>query len=165
MIVFAYGSNMSIHRIRQRTPSVQKIANVYVNGYRFAFNKFSTDDQSGKGNISMTENDQDIVRGVLFEINDNEIPALDRAEGGYHRIQVTGYVEGNNPFIVEAYVANANRINNSLRPLDWYKLFVVRGAIENNLPQDYINFIEQFEADIDENQERRQRNLDILNTG
>ena len=165
MIVFAYGSNMSINRIRQRAPSAQKIANVYVNGYHFAFNKFSTEDLSGKGNISMTENDQDSVWGVLFNIDDNEIPALDRAEGGYHRIQVTCYVEENSPFIAEAYVANANRINNSLRPLDWYKLFVVGGAIENNLPQDYINSIEQFDTDIDENQERRQRNLDILNTG
>lgn len=164
MIVFAYGSNMSINRIRQRTPSVQKIAIAYVKRYRFAFNKFSTDDQSGKGNISMTENDQDVVWGVLFEINDNEIPRLDRAEGGYHRIQVTCHVEEDIPLIIETYVANANRINNSLHPFDWYKEFVIRGAIENGLPQEYVNSIEQFEAVVDQNQERRQRNFDILNS-
>ena len=67
----------------------KQIVNTCVKSYHFAYYKFSTNDRSGKGNIVATENEQDKVWGVIFDINDIEIPQLDIAEGGYYRIQIT----------------------------------------------------------------------------
>src|SRR5438876_8264680 len=105
----------------------KQIVNTCVKSYHFAYYKFSTNDRSGKGNIVATENEQDKVWGVIFDINDIEIPQLDIAEGGYHRIQITCYDAAGQTYPSQTYIANENRINNNIQAFDWYKQFVIRG--------------------------------------
>ena len=55
----------------------------------------------------------------------------------------------------------ATQFDNSLRPLDWYKEHVVRGARAAGLPIDYISSIEAVIADIDADEKRRTQEMSV----
>ncbi|MGD8384961.1 MAG: gamma-glutamylcyclotransferase, partial [Lysobacterales bacterium] len=81
---FAYGSNMSSKRLRARLPSASLAGVGVLRGHRLVFHKVSNHDGSGKCGI--VESTRDHVLGVLYEIDADEKPVLDRIEGA-------GYVE------------------------------------------------------------------------
>lgn len=161
MKIFAYGSNMNIGRLRKRVPSATKVCNASLDGYSFAFNKKSKDG-SVKGNIVKTNNADDKVWGVVFEIDEKEKDKLDDAEGlgkGYNEtiIDVLG-TEGQ-LIKVQVYIADSDAIDNALHPYDWYKEYVVSGAKENELHEDYINTLDNFQATEDLDKQRRQKHF------
>lgn len=148
MKIFAYGSNMNINRLKERVPSAAKVCNASLDGYSFAFNKKSTDG-SVKGNIEQTNNANDKVWGVVFEIDEKEKNKLDDAEGlgnGYNETMID--VLGTEGQLIKAqvYIADSVAIDNNLHPYDWYKEYVVSGAKENKLPEGYINTLANFQA-------------------
>lgn len=157
---FAYGSNMFTPKMRAAAPSAKFIAVGSVSRYVFRFNKES-DDGSGKGNIVGTGDADDIVWGVIFNIDDRDRAALDASEGGYDSKEID-IVVGGQPQPVLTYIARRDRRNDSLRPYTWYKAFVVRGAQEHNLPPDYIQALEVFDAVADRNAVRERRNAALL---
>ena len=59
-----------------------------------------------------------------------------------------------------AYIADAT--NSLLLPYDWYKEFVVRGAIEHQLPAVYVRRLQTTISQRDSNDRRRARNVAIL---
>ena len=63
--------------------------------------------------------------------------------------------------MVEAFSYYATHIDVGLKPLCWYKEHVLRGAMENNLPEDYIRMIEAIEHIDDVDTERRESELSI----
>ncbi|MDT8410777.1 MAG: gamma-glutamylcyclotransferase [Wenzhouxiangellaceae bacterium] len=52
-------------------------------------------------------------------------------------------------------------VDPSLKPLDWYKRFVVHGAREHGLPDHYVAALARTPAIVDPHQQRRIRNLRI----
>lgn len=161
MKIFAYGSNMNINRLRERVPSATKIINGSLAGYKFAFNKISTDG-SGKGNIQRSDDPNDMVWGVIFQIKESEKSLLDDAERGYTDNILNLMDEDGKTVEAHTYIANANRINNDLLPYDWYKAFVVTGATQNHLPLEYIGKLKAFPFNTDPDIERMQGQLAIL---
>jgi len=155
-LYFAYGSNMLEDRLKDRVPSAVVKITGSISGHILKFNKVSTDklkNQSGKGNIERTGNKEDVVHGVVFKFNDAEKPALDDAEGldkGYAEKTVTVSTPEGEVEIVTYYATNTN---NSLKPYDWYMVHVIKGAIEHNLPKDYIKRLEAVETIEDPNPE------------
>ncbi len=161
---FAYGSNMLTRRLRARTPSAVVRGTGFVEGYGLTFGKLSIDG-SGKCTIDQTTNPSDRVYGVLFNINVGETEALDRAEGlgkGYQKIDVRIVGEAGAQ-VARAYIAD--RTDSTLRPYDWYKDFVVYGAIEHGLPAIYVQSIQQVDAMPDTDAERSGKNRALLNQG
>ncbi|HEY9277003.1 MAG TPA: hypothetical protein VIO87_02225 [Methylotenera sp.] len=63
--------------------------------------------------------------------------------------------------MAEIYIAT--EYNPSLRPFDWYKEHVIRGAISIKLPLTYIALIEAIEFEVDLNSDRRESELAIYN--
>jgi len=160
---FAYGSNMFSRRLRMRTPSALVISIGFVEGYRLSFDKPSRRDGSGKCNIRPTNSPADRVYGVLFSILRDEEPALDKAEGlgkGYEKSQFK-VTTSDGPCFAAAYVGE--EANPLLLPYDWYKEFVVRGAIEHKLPASYVRRLQIIEVVTDLKDERRRENEAILN--
>ena len=134
--MFAYGSNMLTARLRERVPSAVAIGTGRLSRHVLKWHKRSRDG-SGKCDAEATGLIDDVVWGVLFELNAAEKPALDRAEGLNN-----GYVErkieiltDRGPMSAVAYFAVA--IDPSRRPYHWYKSFVVEGAREHGLPHEY----------------------------
>lgn len=151
-LYFAYGSNMSERRLKQRTPSAKVVGTGVLKEHRLTFHKRSTDG-SGKCTIECSESDK--VYGVLFKIDKKEKKCLDDAEGkvkdnckkGYKKIIVkieirdskcSKYACGDT-ICVKTYQATPVSINQELKPYTWYKQHVLVGAIEQGLPLSYIN--------------------------
>lgn len=160
---FAYGSNMYFRRLRSRTPSANRLHIGYVEGYRLTFNKKSSDG-SGKCDCEKIDDATMRVFGVVYQINETDRHCLNNAEGlgkGYDDKEVTIIpIDGSESLVAVTFVATNKR--DDLKPYDWYKEFVLRGAKENNLPQDYIStFIMSVDAEIDKDTARAEKNWAI----
>jgi len=159
-LYFAYGSNMLTARLRARTPSARPVATGWIDGRRLAFHKLGADG-SGKCDIAPAPPDAR-VHGVLFEVARAEEPALDRVEGlgwGYRKDTiVVATADGD----VEASTYLATRIRDGIRPFCWYHGFVVAGAEEHLLPDDYVAEIRATPFARDGNARRRTTNEAIL---
>ncbi|WP_430897826.1 MULTISPECIES: gamma-glutamylcyclotransferase family protein [unclassified Paraflavitalea] len=164
MLIFAYGSNMNLNRLIKRVPSSVKITNAFLPGYRLVCNKVSKDG-SAKANIIKTDNLAELVWGVLFSININEKSFLDKAEGlgmGYNEDKLTFFDDADNSYRAQVYIADSKAIDTNLFPYDWYKEFIVSGAILNKLPAEYISQIQSISSVRDHDEERRTENYAIL---
>ena len=74
---FAYGSNMSARRIRQRLGWAPSRMSVRLKNYLLAFNKQSSD--GGKANIKVSPGNE--VEGILYFVKESELLTLDGYEG------------------------------------------------------------------------------------
>jgi hypothetical protein len=158
---FAYGSNMCSKRLREPTPSAQAIGIGSVIKHQLRWHKKSQDG-SGKCNLFFTGDPGHQVYGVLFEISESEKERLDTAEGLHH-----GYEEKTVDVItasglVSAIAYYAIIIGEGFRPYEWYKRYVVEGAIEYGLPEQYVQTLKSVEAMNDPDQKRTQRETRIF---
>lgn len=143
MKYFAYGSNMCTRRLRERVPSAVVLFVARLNGYRFIFHKRSQDG-SAKADAFETVNPTDVVWGVVFKIDGREKSNLDKAEGlgkGYKQKQVDVIGVTGRGTSVFTYVAEPESVDPRLTPYSWYKRFVLEGASQHGLPEDYIAMI------------------------
>ncbi len=162
-LYFAYGSNMLSKRLKERTPSAQKIGIASLAGYRLTFDKKSKDG-SGKCDIDRTENPQDIVWGVIYSIDCSQLIDLDRAEGlglGYEHATLVVNLFGRQEKVL-AYLSNDKQSN--LKPYHWYKDIVIAGADEHKLPSAYIAGITEVNSMDDPCEERVAKNAALLHT-
>ena len=160
MKYFAYGSNMSISRLRERVPSAEVLGCHALKLHDLRFHK-SSKDGSGKCNVFYTGDDKDIVFGTLFEICPSEKAFLDKTEGlgdGYdEKIVVVLAADGSS---LEATTYIATIIDEHLKPYAWYVNHVIVGANETPLPDEYIQSkISEIESvqDVDKERDARER--------
>ena len=163
ILYFAYGSNMLSRRLcaADRTPSAVAFETGFVRGRRLTFDKVGSDG-SGKCDIEATGNLDDRVYGVIYEINESEKSALDKIEGlckGYKEENVE-IVTSSDTYQAVAYVATSKEP--ALRPYHWYKAIVIAGAVENILPESYIEWIRTVDSKPDPNINRRSKNEKLL---
>lgn len=162
MYYFSYGSNMSIRRLLARVPSAKKVDAGILEKHELKFHKKSDKDGSAKCDACDTGDPEHLLHGVVFHIPESQKPGLDRVEGlgcGYEQKDVEIIL--NNSKAITAFTYYATSIDQELKPLDWYKEHVLRGATENSLPAEYIQSIESIEHEVDPDAERRDRELSI----
>ena len=165
-LYFAYGSNMCTGRLKdkERCPSCKPICVAKLIGHELRFHKLSKKDCSGKADAYKTENDADVVWGVVFSIDEREEKKLNNAEGlghGYNKSIVEVVDREDTVHQAKIYKADEDVINPNLRPYSWYKRFVIEGARQHNLPEEYINQINQFQATEDPDRSRDAENRAI----
>jgi len=131
MLNFAYGSNMSRQRLSSRISEAKFYGIGKILDKKLLCNKKSIEG-SGKANLVNTPGE--IVWGVLYKINDKDIHILDKIEDGYQR-QTHKILINEKNVLAELYVSE--RLTYEL-PTKSYKKHIVEGAIENQLPLDYI---------------------------
>ncbi|MBW4936198.1 gamma-glutamylcyclotransferase family protein [Marinobacter sp. F4206] len=158
MKYFAYGSNMSLPRLKERVPSAERVGRFVLVEHSLRFHKWSRKDGSAKCDALFTGNSDDYVIGALFEISAFEKGPLDRAEGlgfGYEekRVRVTD-VQGN---CLQAFTYCATDTDPSLLPYSWYLHHVIRGAEETGVPADYLDAVSATESQEDPDRERDAR--------
>tara|TARA_R110002073_G_scaffold44540_1_gene123402 strand:+ start:9674 stop:10168 length:495 start_codon:yes stop_codon:yes gene_type:complete len=155
MHYFAYGSNMSLSRLRERAPSAEALGCFALNGHDLRFHK-SGKDGSAKCDAYFTADTGDVIYGVLFKIDPGEKHVLDKAEGlghGYDEKDVTVTAHDGSWITATTYVAT--EISDNLKPYSWYLKHVLVGAREASLPSDYIRLkITSVEAVEDSDKER-----------
>lgn len=155
MKYFAYGSNMSLPRLKARVPSAERIGVFTLVDHTLRFHKVSKKDGSGKCDALFTGNPDDYVIGALFEISNDEKSILDRAEGlgyGYEDKRIT--VSDSQGNTHEAVTYYATKTDPSLLPYSWYLLHVINGAKETGVPSAYLDALSATDSREDPNKER-----------
>ncbi|ABC32411.1 conserved hypothetical protein [Hahella chejuensis KCTC 2396] len=158
---FAYGSNMSLLRLRARTPSAQLMGTGWLAGYQLRFHKVGRD-ASAKCDIFHTGTIEDVVYGGLFLIDEQDRYALDLAEGagnGYDPADLSITTE--NKAVMQALTYVATITDAYLLPFDWYLEHVLRGAEALRLPSSYLESLRATRAIADSDTERAKRELAI----
>lgn len=152
---------MCSKRLRERTPSAQPIGIGFVREYQLRWHKKSWDG-SGKCDVFFTGDPDHQVHGVLFEISESEKERLDRVEGLHHGYEekMVEVITTSGTVLAVTYYATV--IDGEVRPYEWYKRYVVEGAIEYGLPDSYVQLLRSVDAIKDPDQDRHQRETRIV---
>ncbi|MFZ1935357.1 MAG: gamma-glutamylcyclotransferase family protein [Thermoguttaceae bacterium] len=150
MLYFAYGSNMSLGRMKSRCPTAQFKCVAKLVDYRFAFTWKCL---AGHGVMDAVESPNDQVWGVVYQIDESDLGMLDKAEGhrpgrvtgkdSYKRIEVSVLRDGekNTPLTVWTYTV-VEKSDEPIPTIDDYKRLVVEGARFWQLPKEYVSRLE-----------------------
>ncbi len=162
MKYFAYGSNMLNERLRARVSSAGNPTLFTLPGWTLRFHKKSTDG-SGKCNLVKSASKDAVIHGIIFDVAEIQIGALDEAEGlgkGYSRekwkLEIDGSLQE-----VSVYLAETGFVDDSLVPYDWYRDLVLAGAEQHALPEDYVTMLQSVPFVADKKLDRAPR-LDAL---
>lgn len=161
-LYFAYGSNMSLRRLRhaQRAPSAHPLGTARLAAHRLVFDKHGRDG-SAKADCEPTGDAAHAVLGGLFVIDAVHRTALDRVESGYTPTVVEVLADGG-PVHALTYVAGDRHAG--LLPFTWYLRHVLEGARELALPTTYLCAIEQIETRDDHDAARAVRELALYSS-
>ncbi|XP_033207643.1 gamma-glutamylcyclotransferase-like isoform X2 [Belonocnema kinseyi] len=151
-LYFSYGSNLFSKRIHINNPTAIKKTTAQLKNYRLDFNTFSKNWKGASATIVPTEGFN--VWGVVWEIDNSNLPCLDKQEGVadniYFPLKVSvktpegqildcrSYQQCNNP---EKHI-NLKLLPEERQPSPQYLNVILKGARENHLPTDYIQFLE-----------------------
>lgn len=164
--VFAYGSNLWAARIEARVGRVEIVATGRVRSYDLRFHKRSRDG-SAKANAFATGVSDDVVWGVVYELDSSEKRRLDAFEGlggGYFETQVEVLVGEGVSVDAWMYVANPDFVDDGLAPYDWYHRFCVEGAREHGFPAWYVDRIAGVVSEEDPDRDRRERESAVFSS-
>ena len=149
MKYFAYGSNMSTDFIREYCPSAKFIMRANLPNFQIEFRRYS---EEFKGGISsIIEASGEMVKGVIYEIDENEILALDILEdvpqGIYRRDTFLVLGEDGKWHHADLYrVANPS---GPYCPSKQYVDFMVAGAKEHHIDPEYTDRLESLRLSLD----------------
>ncbi|NQX87963.1 MAG: gamma-glutamylcyclotransferase [Halioglobus sp.] len=141
MKYFAYGSNMSIARLKQRAPGAVSLGRLCLKAHDLRFDETGRSGSATCGALH-TSLKTVAVMGVLFEIAAKGKAMLDRVEGlGSGHIETPLAVVSNKSIAVEATLYIATATNNRLKPFEWHQSHILMGTHEAQLQADYIDGI------------------------
>lgn len=86
---------------------------------------------------TITSSPKGNVWGVVWEVDKKDLESLDRQEFGYAPITVNVETIGGLTYKCRTYQLE-KQMDGDDRPSKVYKSVIVKGAIENGLPNDYI---------------------------
>jgi len=136
---FAYGSNMCSGRLRERV-ACEFATIAILPRHQLRFRKLSRD-HSSKCDICSTGDEAHAVWGVVYDLSTLEKAKLDAFEGlgkGYDDLEVVLNLPNGEDLRALTYVAHPDSVREGLAPYSWYKAYVLAGATEYELPQEYI---------------------------
>ncbi|TCI02253.1 gamma-glutamylcyclotransferase [Corallincola luteus] len=157
---FAYGSNLHPLRLKERAPSAEVLGVVEVKAAQLTFAKRGTD-QSGKCSFLRTSNLENVVHGVIYELDACDKKPLDHAESlgfGYNQQSLNLVLHGTT-YMPFTYVADRQYVDHSLVPYQWYKQFVILGAQFHAMPDAYVTWLASIVAIPDPDPQRNAENL------
>jgi ribosomal protein S18 acetylase RimI-like enzyme len=126
---FAYGSNLWVPQMRSRCPSARPIGTGVLDGWRVVYDKPSTD---GSSKLNIRPGRGGTAQGVIYELSDEDRPALDAAEPLYTPIEVS---VGDEDVVTYTYEGEPS----DRPPYDWYLAIVLMGAASHGLATDILD--------------------------
>ena len=149
MKYFAYGSNLSTAFVRAYCPSAAFVMRADLPNFQVEFRHHS--EEYGGGISSIIETPGAMVKGVIYEIDEKEILALDELEsvpqGLYRRDRFLVFGEDGNWHHADLY-----RVTNPSGPYTPGKIYVdymVAGAREHQIDPEYTAKLEALRASLD----------------
>ncbi len=133
---FAYGSNLCVGQMAQRCPDAVDPRPAVLGGHDWLIN------ERGVATVESFAGNQ--VHGVLWQLSDRDLAALDRAEGvpvRYHRDRLTISTQaGPSP----AWVYVDHRVSTG-PPRPGYLDRIIAGALQHGLPRSWIEFLRRWD--------------------
>lgn len=139
-LYFAYGSNMTACWLKKSCVTAKAEAAGLARAYRLSFSKLSKD---GSGKADIQPDDDATVHGVVYAIDLDERPRLDRNEGGYRRVDNFNVTLGDGTDLATSTYLAIDP-HQALTPYDWYARLIIKGAESHGLPADYIEQLKSF---------------------
>jgi gamma-glutamylcyclotransferase len=164
MLYFAYGSNLWQPRLESRVGEVTALSLARLENHELRWHKVSND-RSGKCDVVPSDDGE--VLGVVYEVLDDKVMLLDRAEGagrGYVRTSMS-VVASASTIGVMSYRAASSHIDPDMVPYDWYRDIVVAGARMHGLPREYIDRLASTAAKPDSDVVRSAKERSLLLIG
>ena len=149
-LYFAYGSNLLLSQIRERTgnKNLKPIFIAYIENAKLIFPRPSKNQKDGVASFEHSNNSK--VWGAVFELNDEEIKRLNEYEGyepggkdnAYEQKEIEVVKLDGSKVKVVTYIAN--KLGN-FKPSKQYMEKIIKGAKECGLPEEYIEELKKIE--------------------
>lgn len=146
MLYFAYGSNMDPTQMQARCPDARVVSLACLNGHVLCFPGRSKTRSCGVSSILAKDGCE--TWGVIYELSDADLVALDRSEGyrqdrdprnnAYNRITISMKLDGEG-IDAETYVAS--RQEGVHLPNVGYLAHIRNGAAHHGLPATYLEYL------------------------
>lgn len=152
---FTYGPNLLRERLLARCPGVIHVGRAALPDSRLMFDKACLD---GSSKCAFESAAGEAVHGVLWDLPEEQLPALNLAEGtddGYKRCMVEVTPEGGGTIEVLAYRALKRWVD--VPPYDWYLALVIAGAQQQDLPTAYVERLRATPFAVDDDLHRAER--------
>lgn len=152
MLYFAYGSNMDWQRMRKRCPGAQFLFKATLPGYKLAFTHFSTTNNCGAADV--VHSPTETVWGVVYHLEQTDLPGLHRAEGyepgrarnAYAPSTVVVHPDGDQQRKLSVTTFTVcHKLPAHQKPSREYLSHLLNGATNRGLPGEYIEQLKRFE--------------------
>jgi gamma-glutamylcyclotransferase len=144
---FAYGSNMAAEVMEGMCPRNRFLGVARLDGYRLAFTRRSI--RTGTGVADVIPATNETVWGALYEIEDDELTAIDRKEGygwAYTRVMCPVLLEAGGQG--QAAVVYTVRVKEPVQvlPSRQYLDCLIAAARDRRLPKAYVEKLQTMVA-------------------
>ncbi|WP_336086076.1 gamma-glutamylcyclotransferase family protein [Nocardia sp. SSK8] len=139
VLYFAYGSNMSAAQMQRRCPSASLRGTGTLERFRLAFNRTGSYRPGAVASVEPSPEPSSQVIGLVWEISDSDLREMDAIEDpeAYLRIAVPVHTEQHGTEYCWAYISYPD--NRGSAPDQEYVQILIDGAVEAQLPGDYIS--------------------------
>lgn len=137
MEYFAYGFNLDQDKIKERCPDSKLIGKAVLKEYKIAFTFLSRKTGYGCADILFSPGDE--VWGLLYEISQNDLRGLDKAEGyplEYIRLRVEVIDEQGQKRMAEVYKVRIVE-GAFIEPSREYLAIMQKASLDFNFPEHY----------------------------
>ncbi|XP_045194683.2 gamma-glutamylcyclotransferase-like [Mercenaria mercenaria] len=147
-LYFAYGSNLLQQRLHMENPSARFVAVGELKGHKLAFSCIGMNPSEilwRGGAASIREDPNNSVWGCVWRLGNEHLQTLDRQELVYDSKDVTVTSIDGREYTCRTYQLPACYFEDegpNNRPSPMYLDIIIKGAIQNNLPQHVCGFPE-----------------------
>ena len=163
MWTFGFGSNMSVANVENKKGhKVLDHEGGVVKGYKMCFNISAMSKVEPAFANAVKGSEEDSIHGVAIKISEEDMAALDAQERAYHKVLVT--VEGYSGRKIEGCSMYMNTNSNNFlppekqNPSSRYLNLLIKGALEANLNQEYVNKLKATKTYIADEETKAARN-------
>lgn len=152
MRYFAYGSNLNFgdlskwcKRKKEKFPQLLNPRVVILENFKLDFTKYSGSRNGGVADIVYSKND--IVYGVVFDVSESDLKIIDRKEGApnfYKQRKVKVKLLKGEVLDDDVVTYEVDDKEDFVSPTKDYVDIIIKGAIDFDLPQIWIDKLKSF---------------------
>lgn len=146
-LYFAYGSNLLRQRLHLQNPSAKFVAAAELADYKLAFSCLGMKPENLRwkgGAATIQKSIGNSVWGCVWRLGKEHLPTLDRQELVYDALDVKVTTADNTEYTCRTYQLSERDFSDKPSPM--YMDVIIRGAVQNRLPNHYIQYLQSIET-------------------